>query len=53
MEMFKRAGAHVVGVVMNRVPRNCNYYYGSYKYFSPYINSIDNFSENTVDSLKK
>jgi polysaccharide biosynthesis transport protein len=39
MDMFKRAGARVVGVVMNRIPRGRNHYYGGYKYYSPYSNS--------------
>jgi capsular exopolysaccharide synthesis family protein len=36
LETFKRAGARVVGVVLNRIPRNRNYYYGGYQYYSPY-----------------
>ena len=36
LDMFKRAGARVVGVVLNRIPRNRSYYYGGYKYYSPY-----------------
>jgi hypothetical protein len=36
MESFRRAGARVVGVVMNRIPRNRGYYYGGYKYYSSY-----------------
>ena len=28
-ELFKRAGARIVGVVMNRIPRDRNYYYSS------------------------
>ena len=39
METYKRAGVRVVGVVLNRIPRNRNYYYGSYKYYSPYSES--------------
>jgi capsular exopolysaccharide synthesis family protein len=36
LEMFKRAGARVIGAVMNRIPRNRSYYYGGYRYYSPY-----------------
>ena len=36
LEMFHRAGARVIGTVMNRIPRNRDYYYGGYKYYSPY-----------------
>lgn len=35
-ELFKRAGARVIGTVLNRIPRNRSYYYGGYKYYSPY-----------------
>lgn len=38
MELYRRAGARVVGVVMNRIPRNRSYYYGGYKYYAPYNN---------------
>jgi polysaccharide biosynthesis transport protein len=36
MELYKRAGARVIGTVLNRIPRNREYYYGGYKYYSPY-----------------
>ncbi len=36
LEMFNRAGARLVGVVFNRIPRNRAYYYGGYRYYSPY-----------------
>ena len=36
LESFKRSGARVVGVVMNRIPKNRGYYYGGYKYYSAY-----------------
>jgi capsular exopolysaccharide synthesis family protein len=38
-ELFKRAGARVIGTVLNRIPRNRSYYYGGYKYYSPYSES--------------
>jgi polysaccharide biosynthesis transport protein len=34
MDLFKRAGARVIGTVLNRIPRNRDYYYGGYKYYS-------------------
>ncbi len=37
LEQFKRAGAHVIGVVLNRIPQNHNSYYGGYKQYSPYL----------------
>lgn len=36
MEQLKRAGARVVGVVLNRIPRHRVDYYGGYRHYSPY-----------------
>ncbi len=44
MELYRRAGARVVGVVLNRIPRNRSYYYGGYKYYSPYSDKKGYFS---------
>lgn len=44
MELYRRAGARVVGVVLNRIPRNRSYYYGGYKYYSPYSESKGYYS---------
>jgi Mrp family chromosome partitioning ATPase len=44
MELYRRAGARVVGVVLNRIPRNRSYYYGGYKYYSPYSDSKGYFA---------
>jgi len=49
LETFRRAGARVVGVVLNRIPRNRSYYYGGYKYYSPYGDNKDYFAGNTPD----
>ncbi|GAB4452453.1 MAG: hypothetical protein OHK0041_15820 [Anaerolineales bacterium] len=49
MELFRRAGARVVGVVLNRIPRNRPYYYGGYKYFSPYNDSKGYFTSAGVE----
>ncbi|MEW6285011.1 MAG: polysaccharide biosynthesis tyrosine autokinase [Chloroflexota bacterium] len=49
MELYRRAGARVVGVVMNRIPRNRSYYYGGYKYFSPYNDSKGYFTGADVE----
>lgn len=35
-EQLNRAGAHIVGAVFNRIPRQHGYYYGGYRYYSPY-----------------
>ncbi|MBV6396449.1 MAG: Iron-sulfur cluster carrier protein [Anaerolineales bacterium] len=39
LEQLKRAGARVVGVVLNRIPRNRADYYGGYRHYSPYYYS--------------
>jgi capsular exopolysaccharide synthesis family protein len=39
LEELKRIDARVVGVVLNRIPRNRGYYYGGYRYYSPYYSS--------------
>ena len=44
MELYRRAGARVVGVVLNRIPRNRPYYYGGYKYYSTYSDGKGYFS---------
>jgi len=52
MESYRRAGARVVGVVLNRIPRNRSYYYGGYKYYSPYSESKGYYSGNSSDLLE-
>jgi capsular exopolysaccharide synthesis family protein len=42
-EQFDRAGARVVGAVFNRIPRNRGYYYGGYRYYSPYYYQNDRY----------
>lgn len=34
LEEFHRVGANVIGVVMNRIPRNREFYYGGFDYYS-------------------
>jgi polysaccharide biosynthesis transport protein len=53
MELYKRAGARVIGTVVNRIPRNREYYYGGYKYYSPYGADKGNYDQQEEDSLKK
>jgi polysaccharide biosynthesis transport protein len=36
LEQIKRAGGRIVGVVMNRIPRNRPYYYGGYRHYTNY-----------------
>ena len=52
VEVFKRAGARVIGTVLNRIPRNRSDYYGGYKYYSPDSESKGYYSGNTVEPEK-
>jgi len=36
LEQLQRSGARVVGLVMNKIPRNRSYYYGGYRHYSRY-----------------
>lgn len=36
LEQLQRSGARVVGLVMNKIPRNRSYYYGGYRHYSSY-----------------
>ena len=49
LELYRRAGARVVGVVLNRIPRNRSYYYGGYKYYSAYSDGKGYFSNVTAE----
>lgn len=53
-EEFYRVGANIIGVVMNRIPKNRGYYYGGYDYYAPgttinekYYRYEDNASNNS------
>lgn len=39
LEQLNRAGARLIGVIFNRIPRDRPYYYGGYRHYSPYYNS--------------
>lgn len=45
-EQLDRAGARVVGAVFNRIPRKSSYYYGGYRYYSPYYSQNDKYLRN-------
>ncbi len=36
LEQINRSGGRIVGVVMNRIPRNRPYYYGGYRHYTAY-----------------
>ena len=45
-EQLDRAGAHIIGAVFNRIPRQRGYYYGGYRYYSPYYAHNDKYLSN-------
>ncbi|HET7144792.1 MAG TPA: polysaccharide biosynthesis tyrosine autokinase [Anaerolineales bacterium] len=45
-EQLDRAGAHVVGAVFNRITRQSGYYYGGYRYYSPYYSENNKYLTN-------
>lgn len=42
-EQLDRAGARILGAVFNRIPRQRGYYYGGYRYYSPYYSHNDKY----------
>jgi succinoglycan biosynthesis transport protein ExoP len=53
MEQLSRAGARVLGVVLNRIPRRGAEYYGGFLYYSPYYTDGHYTSEEEVDVNEK
>lgn len=43
LEQLARTGVRVLGVIFNRIPRDRFYYYGGYRYYSPYHNNGYNY----------
>ncbi len=50
LEELNRIDARVIGVVLNRIPRNRGYYYGGYRYYSPYYSSSGYHYTETLSS---
>jgi capsular exopolysaccharide synthesis family protein len=48
LEQIKRSGGRIVGVVMNRIPRNRPYYYGGYRHYTSYYKGGYAYYENTA-----
>lgn len=48
IEELRRIGSRVLGVVVNKIPRNRDYYYGGYNYYSPYSNHYAYHKESIV-----
>jgi capsular exopolysaccharide synthesis family protein len=51
-EQLNRAGAHVVGVVLNRIPRDRADYYGGYRHYSPYYSGYHYYSVDEASNKK-
>ena len=48
IEELKRIGSKVLGVVVNKIPKSKDYYYGGYNYYSPYGNHYSYHTESAV-----
>ncbi len=48
IEELRRIGSHVMGIVANKIPRNRDYYYGGYNYYSPYSSHYSYHTETIV-----
>ncbi|MBP7212694.1 MAG: polysaccharide biosynthesis tyrosine autokinase [Anaerolineaceae bacterium] len=46
LEELERIGARVLGVIANKIPKNRDYYYGGYNYYSPYSSHYSYSKEN-------
>jgi capsular exopolysaccharide synthesis family protein len=53
MEQLNRAGARILGVVLNRIPHRGAEYYGGFLYYSPYYTDGHYTSEEEVDVEEK
>ena len=49
LEQLNRAGARVLGVVINRIPRERAEYYGGYRHYSPYYSGYQYYSYSKDD----
>lgn len=45
LEQLRRANAPVIGVVLNRIPRNRADYYGGYYHYSPYYSGYHHYAD--------
>jgi capsular exopolysaccharide synthesis family protein len=53
LEQIKRAGGRIVGVVMNRIPRNRPYYYGGYRHYTNYYRGGYAYYDTAVSGKKR
>ncbi len=47
LEEFARVGAQIIGVVMNKIPKNRDYYYGGFYYYAPSSQNKDKYYRST------
>jgi len=52
LDELKRIEAKVLGVVLNRIPRNRSYFYGGYRYYSPDYANNDYLYKDTPSSSR-
>jgi len=50
LEQMKRAGANVLGMVFNRIPRSQPHYYGGYRYYSGYYQNEQSYYGDALPS---
>jgi len=48
MEELRRIDSNVMGVVANKIPKNRDYYYGGYNYYSPHSNHYSYHAESVI-----
>ena len=55
IEDLRRIDAHILGIVLNRIPRNRDLYYGGYRYYSPYTgkNKYTNMGTEVIQKKTK
>lgn len=52
LDELRRIGAREIGVVLNRIPRNRDYY-GGYHYYSPYLSHKDDMTSEEITPIKQ
>ena len=52
LEQLNRAGARILGVILNRIPRERADYYGGYRHYSPYYSGYHYYSYSKDDGRR-
>jgi capsular exopolysaccharide synthesis family protein len=50
LEQMRRSGGRIIGVVMNRIPRNRPYYYGGYRHYTAYYKGDYSYYDSSESS---